>query len=160
GVPDIADIPGRGFIAVDRSPLEFQTAIPVGATRDEENSGLDDTKKLALYAQILSDHWKGKRPEKIEVLRPIIPLKSILPEHGPQKIQPIIGLEDLDLRPAALDLQLKGPHFLIIGPPLCGKTTTLRSWVMSLAHMYSPDQVAMVLIDFQQRFFRYGGAHT
>jgi hypothetical protein len=29
-----------------------------------------------------------------------------------------------------------------------------------MAHCYPPDRVAMVLIDFQQRFFRYGGAHS
>ncbi|HVO43950.1 MAG TPA: FtsK/SpoIIIE domain-containing protein, partial [Aggregatilineales bacterium] len=160
GVPDIADIPGRGFVSLDRSPLEFQTALPVGATRDEETAGMDDTKKLATFARILSDAWKGKRPEKIEVLRPIIPLRSLLPDQAPDRVQTVLGLEDLDLKPSSIDLMAKGPHFLIIGPPLSGKTTTLRSWVMSLAHVYSPDRAAMVLIDFQQRFFRYGGQHT
>jgi hypothetical protein len=32
--------------------------------------------------------------------------------------------------------------------------------VLSLAHCYPPSRVAMVLIDFQQRFFKYGGQHT
>jgi hypothetical protein len=94
------------------------------------------------------------------VLRPLIALRSILPEHAPEKIQTILGLEDLDLKPAMLDLQLKGPHFIVVGPPLSGKTTTLRSWVMALAHLYPPEEVALILVDLQQRFFKYGGAHT
>jgi S-DNA-T family DNA segregation ATPase FtsK/SpoIIIE len=161
GVPGIDDIPGRGFISVDRTPLEFQTALPVGVTPNEEASGLDDTKKLAVLVQTMSDSWHGRRPEGIDVLRPIIPLKSLLTmERSTERVQAVLGLEDLDLKPATVDLQARGPHFVLIGPPLSGKTTALRSWVISLAHAYSPDRVAMVLIDFQQRFFKYGGKHT
>jgi S-DNA-T family DNA segregation ATPase FtsK/SpoIIIE len=92
----------------------------------------------------------------------VIPLRNILPKLGTAQapIQTIIGLEDLDLRPAVLDLQQRGPHFLLIGPPLSGKTTTLRSWIISLAHSYTPHQVGLVLIDFQQRLFEYGGKRS
>jgi type VII secretion protein EccCb len=162
GVPGNVDTAGRGFVAVNRMPLEFQTALPVGLTAEEEAEGLDETAKLALLAQAMGHAWQGNRPEGIEILRTIIPLKGILPPlgKGSERIQTIIGIEDMELKPAILDLQLRGPHFVIIGPPLCGKTSTLRSWVLSLAHSYAPSQVAMVLIDFQQRFFKYGGKHT
>ncbi len=160
GVPGIDDIAGRGFISVDRTPLEFQTALPVGVTTSEEAAGMDDTRKLANLVQTMSDAWHGQRPEGIDVLRPIIPLKSILPQRPSERVQAVLGLEDLDLKPATIDLQARGPHFILIGPPLSGKTTTLRSYVLSLAYNYPPDRVAMVLIDFQQRFFKYGGKHT
>lgn len=162
GVPGIDDIPGRGYIAIERTPLEFQIALPVSVTPDDEAEGLDDTKKLGVLTQVMNEAWKGKRPEPIDILRPVVPLRSILPpiNNGEPKIQTVLGLEDLDLRPARFDLQQKGPHFVITGPPLCGKTTTVRSWILSLAHCYSPQQVAMVIIDFQQRMFKYGGAHT
>jgi S-DNA-T family DNA segregation ATPase FtsK/SpoIIIE len=162
GVPGINDIAGRGFVAVERSPLEFQTAAPVSISVEEESEGLDENTKLSMLAQLMSTTWEGKRPEGIDVLRSIIPLRSLLPEtgSGDGRIETIIGLEDLDLKPARLDLQLRGPHFVVTGPPLCGKTTALRSWVLSLAHTYVPEQVEMVLIDFQQRMFKYGGKHT
>jgi S-DNA-T family DNA segregation ATPase FtsK/SpoIIIE len=162
GVPGVGDVAGRGFVAVGRTPLEFQAALPVGIIAEEEAEGLDETAKLAMLAQMMNSAWHGERPEGIDILRTIIPLKSILPdiEHGPSRVQTILGVEDLDLKPAMLDLQLRGPHFVVTGPPLCGKTTTLRSWVLSLAHCYPPSRVAMVLIDFQQRFFKYGGQHT
>jgi DNA segregation ATPase FtsK/SpoIIIE-like protein len=162
GVPGIDDIPGRGFVSVERVPLEFQTALPVGISEDEEAEGLDETSKLEKFAQLLASAWTGARPEGIDVLREIIPLRGLLPAlgKGPARVQTILGVEDLNLEPAMLDLQQRGPHFIITGPPLCGKTTALRAWVMALAHAYPPDRVAMVLIDFQQRFFKYGGAHT
>ncbi len=160
GVPDIAEIPGRGFIQVDRTPLELQTALPIGLTQEDEEAGIDDAKKLAQLAQTLRNTWRGKTPQGIDILRTIVPLKSVLAENTPpaKGILPILGLEDLDLKPAILDLANKGPHFLVIGPPLSGKTTTMRSLVMSLANSYRPDQVMLILIDFQQRFFRYAGA--
>ncbi len=162
GVSGINDMPGRGFVAIDRSPLEFQTALPISVTPEEEAEGVDDAKKLSMLAQAMNRAWKGKRPQGIEILRPIISLKNILPPigQGAPHIQAILGLEDLDLQPAAIDLQARGPHFALIGPPLSGKTTTLRSWILALANSYSPQQVGMVIIDFQQRLFKYGGAHT
>ncbi len=162
GVPGVDDIAGRGFVAVERSPLEFQMALPVGVSEEEEAEGLDETAKLEMFARLLSSAWQGKRPEGIEILRDLIPLRSLLPSlgKGPEKVQTVLGVEDLSLEPAMLDLTLRGPHFVITGPPLSGKTTALRSWVMALAHAYPPEKVAMVLIDFQQRFFKYGGAHT
>jgi S-DNA-T family DNA segregation ATPase FtsK/SpoIIIE len=162
GVPGIDDIPGRGFVSVERSPLEFQTAAPVSISVEEEAEGLDENTKLSMLAQLMSTTWEGKRPEGIDVLRSIIPLRSVLPEGGlgDGRVETIIGVEDLDLKPARLDLQLRGPHFVVTGPPLSGKTTALRAWVLSLAHSYTPDRVGMVLIDFQQRFFKYGGQHT
>lgn len=162
GVPGIDDIAGRGFVSVERMPLEFQTALPVGITEEEEAGGVDETAKLEMFVRLLASAWPGKRPEGIDILREIIPLRSLLPAlgKGPERVQTILGVEDLNLEPALLDLQQRGPHFVVTGPPLCGKTTALRSWVMALAHAYPPDKVAMVLIDFQQRFFKYGGAHT
>jgi len=162
GVSGIDEIAGRGFVAIDRTPLEFQTALPVSVTPEEEAEGMDDAKKLAYVVHAMSRSWKGARPQPIDILRPLIPLRSLLPPmgDGSPRIQTILGLEDLDLQPATFDLQQKGPHFVIVGPPLSGKTTTVRSWILSLAHSYSPQQVAMVLVDFQQRLFKYGGQRT
>ncbi len=162
GVPGVDDIEGRGFIQVERSALELQTAVPVSVSPSEEAEGMDENTKLAMLAQLMSNAWEGKRPEPIEILHSNIPLSSLLPEigGGNGRVETILGLEDLELKPAMIDLQQRGPHFIVTGPPLCGKTTTLRSWVLSMAHCYPPERVAMVLIDFQQRFFRYGGAQS
>ncbi|MFN8420640.1 MAG: FtsK/SpoIIIE domain-containing protein [Anaerolineae bacterium] len=159
GVPDMGEIPGRGFVAVERSPLEFQTALAVGATAEDE--GLDDTNKLSLLARRMQAAWKeGRVAPPIDILRPVIALRSVLPAKAPNKVNTILGLEDQNLEPALIDLATKGPHFVIIGPPLSGKTNALRTWTLSLASMYPPEKIAIILIDFQQRLFKYGGKHT
>src|SRR5207253_486329 len=95
GVPGIDDIPGRGFVAIDRKPLEFQTALPVATTQREESAGVDDTQKLVTLTQTMNRAWVGKRPEGINTLPTVIPLKSLLPDQPPARIVTILGTEDL-----------------------------------------------------------------
>jgi len=95
-------------------------------------------------------------------LAKVIDLQSILPPLG-QGLTPLaapLGLNDFDREPALIEFQAKGPHFIVVGPPVTGKTTAVRSLVLSLAHSYSPEQVALVLIDpsdASRRFFNFGG---
>jgi hypothetical protein len=67
--------------------------------------------------------------------------------------------QDASLRPALFDLKRMGPHFMIVGPPLSGKTTILYNWVIALTSRHSPQQVKLVLIDLQNKFAKYGGKH-
>ena len=72
-----------------------------------------------------------------------------------------VGLNDLDREPMRAEFMAKGPHWIVIGPPVTGKSTVLRSLVLSLAHGYSPEQVAMVLVDPSdtvRRFYNFGGS--
>jgi DNA segregation ATPase FtsK/SpoIIIE, S-DNA-T family len=154
GIPGIEDIPGRGFLAIDRQPLEFQTCIPVALSAEERSVGRDETKALAALIERMSDAWAdgwrsdALRPAEIKTLRNFVTLESILdpalqPDDHPVAI---IGINDADLRPTLMDLSQQ-PHFLISGQQLSGKTATLRAWVLSLAARYTPDQVGIILID-------------
>ncbi|MCB8984524.1 MAG: hypothetical protein H6659_11910 [Ardenticatenaceae bacterium] len=168
GARAIDDIPGRGFIKHDRRALEFQTALPVGLPG--EGRDLDETQKLLILVQAMQEFGrdipKEKRPSPINTLANRVLLKSILPEPPVRtpavrrRVQPILGIDDLTLEPWLFDMPGQGPHCLIIGPPSSGKTTTVRSLVLSLAHSYTPDEVLIVLADFQQKMFKYGGRRT
>jgi DNA segregation ATPase FtsK/SpoIIIE, S-DNA-T family len=163
GVSDIPPIAGRGFIAVDRSPLEIQVGITVKASEDEMKAGLDDNKKLSQLIASLRHAWgEREKPQPIEMLRTNISLRSILPTPArkPARVSAFIGTQDIDLRPLVLDLAQRGPHFMLIGPPISGKTSTLRTFVTSIASLYTPQQAMIVLVDFQQRFYKYGGKRT
>jgi hypothetical protein len=71
-----------------------------------------------------------------------------------------IGVNDTDLLPTLIDLSQQ-PHFVLSGQQLSGKTATLRAWVLSMASLYSPQQVAFVLIDSLGFLSSYmGGQHT
>jgi len=162
GVPGAPQDPGRGLVEYQRQALEMHVALPVGATPEEQEKGLDDVKKLAKIVEVMAKAWgDGPRPEKIDVLRPVVALRSILPAKPKGKaVEAILGIEDANLQPASFDLLARGPHFTIIGPPLSGKTTALRSWVLSMAEVYDPNRVMMVLVDFRRRFFNYGGQRS
>ncbi len=71
----------------------------------------------------------------------------------------LLGIADADLKPMSLSLA-KNPHAVVIGPPLSGRTTLLRTWILALARNYSAQEVAFVLIDPQQRLHDYGGEYS
>ncbi len=167
GARIIDDIPGRGFVKVERRALEFQTALPVGTESDVQQ--MDETQKLAILVQEMQEE-RGRIPENllpapVDTLATRVLLANVLPEP-PQRtptlrrIQPVLGIDDLTLEPWLFDMPGQGPHCIVVGPPNSGKTTTLRSLVLGLAHAYTPDEVMIVLADFQQRFYKYGGELT
>jgi hypothetical protein len=45
---------------------------------------------------------------------------------------------------------------VVIGQPFSGKTTTLRTMMLSVAANYSPDEIMMVLIDFSRKLWKAG----
>jgi S-DNA-T family DNA segregation ATPase FtsK/SpoIIIE len=160
------DEPGRGLAVemVDERPvpLEFQTAIPV-----LEGSG-DAYRTLA---QRMAQAWaaleqkdpslKARRAGPVEPLAALIDLPGVMGTLGsgaPAKAVPL-GLNDLDRQPTLIEFGAKGPHWLVVGPPVTGKTTVLRSLVRALAHHDSPKQAALVLVDPSdpsRRFFNFG----
>jgi len=162
GAIEMSDIKGRGLVRCDNLPLEFQCAQPFKMKDNDPNM----IEKLRSFSQDLAGLWNnawiGQPPITIKVLPPRILLENLLSTYPPypvKRIAPIIGIDDRNLEPYYLDLEKSGPHLVIPGPPLAGKTTTLRTIVLSLAYTYSPDEVMMVLVDLQGRFFRYGGEH-
>ena len=167
GVRDVDPIPGRGYVRIGRMPLEFQTALPVGVDEEDRLKGIDKSEKInrlaAKMTQVWGAAWKGSPPVSIETLPVRVSLEKALQMAGApsgRRIQAAIGINDLDLQVFRLDLQRNGPHFVVLGPPNSGKTTTLRTILLAIASQYSPEDVKIVLADFQRRFFEYGGKHT
>ena len=162
----INDEPGRG-LAVETlegrpQPLEFHTAIPGG----EQDGDIfrDVAERMSKAWQMLVEETPAlaaTRAKSVEILAEEIGLKRVLMPlgKGPDPKAVPLGINDLDREPTMIEFQAKGPHWLVVGPPMTGKTTTLRSLVLSLAQSYSPDQLAMILVDpsdAARRFFDYG----
>ncbi len=166
GWVNINDEPGRGLMVatVDGRPhpLEFHAAVPAA---DPDADGYRDLiDRMAKGWEIVVEEDRklaGKRAKPVEVLPEIIELPTVLPGlgKGQKELAVPIGINDLDREPTLVELAAKGPHWLVIGPPMTGKTTTLRSMVLSLAHCYSPKELGMVLVDPSdpaRRFFNFG----
>jgi len=162
GAPAFNDVAGRGVVNINRTPLEFQCAIPILRRADDESAFMDEGELYEDIAQAMSVAWTGVLPEPVEILPEVIFLRDMLTAHeaASDVIEPIIGLNDLDRKPTRINLTKLGPHFLIGGPPLSGKTVALRTWILSLAHSYSPHQVGLVLVDPKKALYAYGGEHS
>jgi DNA segregation ATPase FtsK/SpoIIIE-like protein len=157
GVPaDLASIPGRGYVRAGNMPLEFQTALPFDPEEDDPD-GLVRIGKMALRMKDLwNDAWTGERPSSIETLPLRVSLESIVSQvviPPTRHLSAAMGVDDRTLLPALLDLERQGPHLVVIGQPFSGKTTALRSLILSVAYHFSPDEVMMVLVDFSRRLW-------
>jgi DNA segregation ATPase FtsK/SpoIIIE-like protein len=160
------DEPGRGLTVevVDErpQPLEFHTGVPVWDEASDPYRELVNRMAKAWAAlEGANPALKAKRAKPVEPLAKVLDLASVLPAlgAGPEKKAVPLGLNDLDREPTLIEFGAKGPHWLVLGPPVTGKTTTMRALALALAHSYSPEQVALVLVDpsdSSRRFFNYG----
>ena len=157
GALEIGETPGRGYVRANQRALLFHAAQPV----DTITTGQSEADVLGRLGQQFRAAF-GERPGgplPIEILQRVYPLDVLLDKFPPDRAQvlPVLGQRG-DLEPALLDLQ-RAPHFVVAGPPLSGKTTALRTIMLSLAARYDPAQVGMILVDLQRRLFAYGGAY-
>lgn len=160
---DLDDVPGRGYAIVERRVLEFQVADPIDFTPPLEEGAEADTNAgiIWLYDKMQTAWGEGRRPEPIQVLQDLLPLEDVINTYQKgRRIETLLGIEMAELQHVVVDLQKQGPHFMIVGQPFSGKTTTLRSWVISMSMMYSPSDVRIIVIDASKRLFDYGGKHT
>jgi DNA segregation ATPase FtsK/SpoIIIE-like protein len=166
GWTNINDEPGRGLTVqtIDGrpQPLEFHAGVP--GMDAEGDLYRDIAQRMAKGWEALIEETPAlaaKRARPVEILAEEIDLQKVLPPigKGPDPKAVPLGINDLDREPTMIELQEKGPHWLVVGPPMTGKTTTIRSLVLSLAHGYAPDEVAMVFVDPSdagRRFFDFG----
>lgn len=170
GAMEIDDIPGRGYRRVSGRPLMFHAALPVGLF--DPQSGRDrqpEARQLERMARHMKIHigegtfsW-ANLPAEIRTLEEYVALDQLLTEANDsdnveqsRRIEAILG-RDVRLDVARFNLKRLGPHFAVVGPPLSGKTTVLYDLIFSLTHRYTPEQVAVVLVDLQRRMADYGG---
>jgi len=160
GVPaDLSTVPGRGYVRVGTTPLEFQTALTFTPEEDDPDGLARIGKMCTRMAALWDDKWKGEKPSSIETLPLRFSLENLLKQGSVpevRRINAIMGIDDRTLEPAIIDIERQGPHMVILGQPLSGKTSTLRTMILSIAINYSPDEVMMVLIDYTRKLWKAG----
>ena len=106
---------GRGLIKGEK-PLEFQTALPIGASSDSARVG-----KIKDLCSLMNEKWRGKRAIPIPIMPEIIMIDHLQVEE--RKIP--IGLGTIDIAPIYLDLS-ENHYFLISGTMGSGKSNLLK----------------------------------
>lgn len=81
---------------------------------------------------------------------PAPPLRRLLPAAPRARrggLPAVVGTRAGE--PVVIDLVADGPHAVVIGVTGAGKSELLISWVVALAAVHTPQQVAFLLVDFK-----------
>src|SRR3970282_1503789 len=139
------DVPGRGLVVemLDGQPvpLEFQTGVPTTSEAVDPYRGLVQRMAQAWEAlEKKTPALKAKRPKAVEPLALTLDLASLKRRagEGAVSLAAPLGINDLDRETTLIEFGAKGPNWIVVGPPVSGKSTTLRSLVLSLAQRYPP----------------------
>ncbi|MCR8935855.1 type VII secretion protein EssC [Brevibacillus laterosporus] len=153
---------GRGLVKGQLPPLEFQTAFPIAGEDDMQRSV-----RLRNVMEQMSIAWKGERPKEIVSLPEVVLLEelfdiepvtsnkssiSTIPDitiSSPSRsLRVPVGIYVDDLTPFEVDLK-EGPFFVVGSPMEGGKTSFLMTWVLSLCHQVSPQDLEIYFIDYR-----------
>ena len=167
GVPDaytLPSIPGVGYLKPDPSTMiRFRASYVSGPPKGDPDTGPSNF-------QIAVDQMRGKGRPAHQVWLPPLTKPNTLDEFLPALApDPRLGLVSMAARRSgyllvpcaledkpkeqkrdvlALDLSGAGGHVGVVGGPMSGKSTFLRTMVASLALTHSPLETQFYVIDF------------
>ncbi|MGE5415205.1 MAG: FtsK/SpoIIIE domain-containing protein, partial [Acidobacteriota bacterium] len=133
-------LPGRGMIK-GTTPLEFQTALPSAGINEAGRSSA-----LRNMVNTMNKSWAGKMADTITILPETVDLSSLLGNAAELPIRIPIGIEIEDFAVVQMNLT-DGPNFMVCGPMQSGKTTLLQSIIVALSRSYTPDAIAIHIVD-------------
>lgn len=145
-VPDGAPPPPRcGAVvrvtAPDRARLDVD-----GVSQEVVVEMLGDAQAAAL-ARSLADRAEQALGRAVEEARTLGDLQDALPAAAPGALP--AAFASTGGVPFVVDLVADGPHAVLIGMTGAGKSELLTSWVVSLCAAHTPEQVALLLVDFK-----------
>ncbi|MDQ2905536.1 MAG: type VII secretion protein EssC [Ktedonobacteraceae bacterium] len=133
-------------------PEEVQVALPVRGEDDDEVAA-----KLEEYIDFLAHEAEGTRAPAIELLPDYVRIDDFLIEAAfgdplaqQNGLRLRLGIEDLSLRPIALDLNADTPHAIVAGGPVSGKTNVLQACLLTLGSAPTSREVQVILVDFRR----------
>ena len=139
-----AGIAGRG-LAPDQHHV--QVALP---RADGKGSNEDVGDALSALVSQIDEAWDG----------PTAPPVRLLPDHVSPADMPAaadgsphsipIGISEVDLGPARIDLTGSQPHFLVFGDSETGKSTFLKHFASQLVERTTPEQARIMVIDYRR----------
>ncbi|HXA57729.1 MAG TPA: type VII secretion protein EccCb, partial [Streptosporangiaceae bacterium] len=130
-----AGVPGR---ALTPQGCHVQVAAPELGSSVEE------------MVSAIAAAWPGAPAPRIRML-PALVTPGQLPGPGQDTEAGVpIGIDELDLAPAYLNLSGADPHFLVLGDAESGKTTFLRSWLSGLQARRTAQETMFLIVDYRR----------
>lgn len=138
------DSPGRGLTDVG-GDLLFHTALP---RVDGDHDADDIAAGIVQAAAVISQRWPTQ-VSKVKVLPPMVPLSDLpTPQPGDNAVP--VGLSELNLGPAAVDLFGSSPHLLVYGDGETGKTNLLKVLAKGLMATRTPKEIGFIVADYRR----------
>ncbi|MEH3032852.1 MAG: type VII secretion protein EccCa [Aeromicrobium erythreum] len=142
---------GRGITGSRKEAHIFQTALPVLAVSadpdDDEYAALDDDQR-ALVAAVV-EQWKGQAVQRVQVLPRRVELAELpAVEKGDKGV--LVGLSELNLGPAEIQLWGADPHLQVYGDGETGKSNLLKLLIHNLVSSHGPDEIGIAVVDYRR----------
>ncbi len=138
------DAPGRGLTDI-AGEIPFHTALPrVDGERDADDLAGGIRHAVAL----VSERWPTG-VAKVQVLPTELAYTDLPDVEAGSNLVPI-GLSELNLGPAGVDVFGSSPHLLVFGDGETGKTNLLQVLLTGLMKARPPDQLGFVVVDYRR----------
>ena len=134
-----SDTPGR--VLTDNKTLA-QVALP----SLELAEGADQGEALDDLVRQVSESWSGPSAAPIRLLPNHIDPRS-LPDPALEPTAVPLGIRQDTMDNALWDFSDADQHLLILGDAKCGKSTTLRTIAQGLVARFTPEELAIAVID-------------
>ncbi|MFY0406471.1 type VII secretion protein EccCa [Solicola sp. PLA-1-18] len=136
------DVPGRGLTDVAGDHL-FQTALP---SLEAQPEGADASAGVPALVAAVTERWGDQRVARVRTLPELVRVGDLpVPEPGDDLVA--VGLSELNLGPAAVNLFGSSPHLLVLGDGETGKTNLLKLLARGLMKSRTPQEIGFLLVD-------------
>jgi len=136
---------GRGITGTRNSAMLFQGALPALELADDIE---DETAQQTLIDAVLNK-WGDRSVAKVEVLPRLVTLADLPPiELGDKGV--LVGLSELNLGPAEIDVFGADPHLQVYGDGETGKSNLLKLLIHNLVSSHTADEIGIVVVDYRR----------
>lgn len=136
---------GRGLTGTRNAALLFQTALPM---LELPEASADDSAQQTLIDAVLGK-WGDRSVTKVEVLPRLVTFDDLPPiQLGDKGV--LVGISELNLGPAEIDLHGPDPHLQVYGDGETGKSNLLKLLIKNLVLSRTPDEIGIVVVDYRR----------
>lgn len=134
--------------AVSALARHLSPVVDAGAPVDDESDLPRAVPLVTLFGadavddpEVVLARWRENQSLVPRDGRPPVPLRHVT------DLRALVGHAGTE--PFTLALRTQGPHALVGGTTGAGKSEFLQSWVLGMAHAYSPDRITFLFVDYK-----------